>query len=64
MLKKLSRQVMYLFGNKGMNFAKNELQTKIPNWHASRSGLPDFSWYNMQKWGKIYQMTIKYTKWP
>jgi hypothetical protein len=23
--------------------------------------LPDFSWYNT---GKIYQITIKYTKWP
>jgi hypothetical protein len=49
MLKKLSRQVMYLFGNKVMNFAKNELQTKVPNWLALRSGLPDFSWYSMPK---------------
>jgi hypothetical protein len=35
------------------------------------AGLPDFSWYNITKQGKIYQMTakypkklhIKYTKW-
>jgi hypothetical protein len=27
-------------------------------------GLPDFSWYNIPKRGKIYQITIKYTKWP
>jgi hypothetical protein len=26
--------------------------------------LPDFSWYNVPKRGKIYQITIKYTKWP
>jgi hypothetical protein len=26
--------------------------------------LPDFSWYNRPKRGKIYQITIKYTKWP
>jgi hypothetical protein len=41
------------------------------------AGLPDFSWYNIPKWGKIYKMTaklpnahemypmvIKYYKWP
>jgi hypothetical protein len=35
------------------------------------TGLPDFSWYNVPKWGKtipnnhkIYQITIKYTKRP
>jgi hypothetical protein len=27
------------------------------------SGLPDFSWYNIPKRGKIYQSTTKYTKW-
>jgi hypothetical protein len=26
--------------------------------------LPDSSWYNIPKWGKIYQITIKCTKWP
>jgi hypothetical protein len=26
-------------------------------------GLPDFSWYKIPKWGEIYQMTTKYTKW-
>jgi hypothetical protein len=26
-------------------------------------GLPDFSWYNMPKRKKIYQITMKYTKW-
>jgi hypothetical protein len=26
--------------------------------------LPDFSWCNIPKRGKIYQMTTKYTKWP
>jgi hypothetical protein len=28
------------------------------------SGLPDFSWYNLPKQGKIYQITAKYTKLP
>jgi hypothetical protein len=27
-------------------------------------GLPDFSWYNIPKRGKMYQITIKYIKWP
>jgi hypothetical protein len=31
---------------------------------ATGAGLPDFSWYNIPKRGKIYQITIKYTKWP
>jgi hypothetical protein len=26
--------------------------------------LPDFSRYNIPKWGKICQITITYTKWP
>jgi hypothetical protein len=26
--------------------------------------LPDFSWYNIPKLGKMYQITIKYPKWP
>jgi hypothetical protein len=26
--------------------------------------LPDFSWYNLPKWEKIYQMTTKFTKCP
>jgi hypothetical protein len=30
---------------------------------AFTSGLPDFSWCNIPKWGKINQITIKYTKW-
>jgi hypothetical protein len=29
---------------------------------GSLSGLPDLSWYNLPKWGKIFQMTIKHTK--
>jgi hypothetical protein len=28
------------------------------------AGLPDFSWYNIPKRGKTYQITIKYSKWP
>jgi hypothetical protein len=28
------------------------------------TGLPDFSWFNKSKWGKMYQITVKYTKWP
>jgi hypothetical protein len=28
------------------------------------SVLPDFSWYNIPKWGKIYPMTPKYSQWP
>jgi hypothetical protein len=27
-------------------------------------GLPDFPWYNIPKWGKLYQITTKYTKCP
>jgi hypothetical protein len=27
-----------------------------------KAGLPDFSWYNIRE--KIYQITIKFTKWP
>jgi hypothetical protein len=30
----------------------------------SRIGLPDFSWYNVPKLGKIYQMTTKLPKCP
>jgi hypothetical protein len=26
--------------------------------------LPDFSWSKIPKWGEIYQITTKYTKWP
>jgi hypothetical protein len=29
----------------------------------SCAGLPDFSWYNIPKRVKIYQITTKYTKW-
>jgi hypothetical protein len=29
-----------------------------------RTGLPDFSWYNIPKRGKMYQITTKYTKLP
>jgi hypothetical protein len=29
----------------------------------SRAGLPDFFCYNIPKWGKIYHMITKYTKW-
>jgi hypothetical protein len=29
----------------------------------SRSGLPDFSWYNIPKRGELYQTTTKYIKW-
>jgi hypothetical protein len=32
--------------------------------HASPTGLPDFSWYNLPKRVKIYQITIKCTKRP
>jgi hypothetical protein len=28
------------------------------------AGMPDFSWYNIPKREKIYQMTIKYTRGP
>jgi hypothetical protein len=28
------------------------------------SGLPDFSWYNIPKREKPFQITIKYTEWP
>jgi hypothetical protein len=29
-----------------------------------QSGLPDFSWYSIPKWGEIYHMARKYTKGP
>jgi hypothetical protein len=28
------------------------------------SGVPDFSWYNIPKRETMYQINIKYTKWP
>jgi hypothetical protein len=31
---------------------------------SSKPGLPDFSWHNIPKTGKINQMTIKFTKFP
>jgi hypothetical protein len=31
---------------------------------VKKSGLPDFSYDSIPKWGEIYQITIKYTKWP
>jgi hypothetical protein len=27
-------------------------------------GLPGFSWYKIPKWGKIYQISMNYTKCP
>jgi hypothetical protein len=39
----------------------------ISRWVAIKNaiqGLPDFSWYNIPKQGKIYQSTPKYTKCP
>jgi protoporphyrinogen oxidase len=30
---------------------------------GSAPGLPDFYWYNIPKREKMYQITIKYTKW-
>jgi hypothetical protein len=32
--------------------------------YVCRSGLPDFSWYKIPKWGKIYQIATNYTKCP
>jgi hypothetical protein len=41
---------------------KAEMSEKL--WRDGRksiwSGLPDFSWYNIPKWGKIYKTTSKY----
>jgi hypothetical protein len=33
------------------------------HFHASKAGLPDFSWCKTPKQGKIYQMTVKSSKW-
>jgi hypothetical protein len=33
-------------------------------WRQIWTGLPDFSWYNTPKRGKIYQITTNYTKCP
>jgi hypothetical protein len=34
------------------------------NKNVFTAGLPDFSWYNIPKRGKIHQMTTYNTKWP
>jgi hypothetical protein len=42
---------------------EQELNGLIPLYKMRpRAGLPDFSWHNIPKRDKIYQMTIKYTK--
>jgi hypothetical protein len=47
------------------NFAlKLLIKWKSLNKCFSWPGLPDFSWYNIPKRGKIYQIATKYTKWP
>jgi hypothetical protein len=33
----------------------------MPEYEA---GLPDFSWHNIPKQEKIYEMAINYTNWP
>jgi hypothetical protein len=46
--------------------AKEEKKT-FESWKplpASAQGCQIFSWYNLPKRGKIYQMTTKYTNWP
>jgi hypothetical protein len=43
----------------------NELVTGPPAAAAAAGpGLPDLSWCNIPKRGKMYQITIQYTKWP
>jgi hypothetical protein len=47
---------IYIFGQRTYHKGSSKNYT----W----TGLPDFPWYNIPKREKIYQITIKYTKWP
>jgi hypothetical protein len=54
-----------------------QVRARVWLWNRSQAGLPDFSWHNIPKQGKIYQVTttlqngqrifqmaVKYSKWP
>jgi hypothetical protein len=41
-----------------------EIHTPSESSSAEKPGLPDFPWCNIPNWGKIYQISIKYNKWP
>jgi hypothetical protein len=41
-----------------------EQQKYLSETDEAAPGLPDFSWYDLPKRGKIYQMTTKYTQSP
>jgi hypothetical protein len=60
-VKNLSRDVDSLGAGGGEK--ESCIEDKVSRLHTY-TVLPDFSWYNIPKWGKIYQMTSKYTKWP
>jgi hypothetical protein len=47
-----------------LRFIFHRKRVATPKESGLEPGLPDFSWYNIPKGGKIYQMTTKYTKWP
>jgi hypothetical protein len=49
-------------GGKAQGVADPPPKKKLKFSNNGRPGLPDFSLYNVPKWGKIYQMDIKYTK--
>jgi hypothetical protein len=58
-------------GNPRVKADNAEHREKFPFYSHFKSGLPDFSGHNIPKRGKmyqnypqIYQMVVKYTKWP
>jgi hypothetical protein len=46
--------------NELISFHRKRFDNSSPHYFAP--GWTDFSWYNIPKWGKIYQSTTKYTK--
>jgi hypothetical protein len=53
----------FFFFAKKSNFVSVLILNWLPKFHYE-TGLPDFSWYNIPKWGNMYQATLKYTNWP
>jgi hypothetical protein len=58
----LKRQIFS--GRTTLFFCKQALTLNPQGLRHFVLGLPDFSWYKIPKMGKIYHITIKYTKWP
>jgi hypothetical protein len=47
--------------NKGVSTV-DAARNQLIIWLGSKAGLPDFSWHNIPKWGKIYQIATKLPK--